>query len=102
MTIEINDTTNTQKQSVNNFPWVFWIHIKRRPQWFSYWWKTRGANYIEFQVWIFRISIGMPWLKYVLEGQLRDYKTLRFAKETNDGNQKMKFSFLIGKYKQAA
>lgn len=84
---------------MNKFPWVFWINITKRPQWFSYWWKTRGSNYIEFQVWKFSISIGMPWHQSVLNYMASDpLRGLSSAKATNEANQKGKYSFLIGRY----
>lgn len=46
-----------------NYPWVFWINISYRPKWFKMFWKTRGANYIEYQVLILKITIGRPWFK---------------------------------------
>ena len=82
------------------FPWVLWFSISKRKQWFSYWWRTRGANYVEFQVWIFRITIGMPWINDVLLQHIKDYGDLRNAKKTNKLNLHSWFSFQIGKYKQ--
>jgi len=81
-----------------NYPWVLRLSISIRKDWFSYWWKTRGSNYLEMQIWIFRINIGMPWLPYVLEGKIRDYGSLDDARRTNDSFIKNGIGVLIGKY----
>jgi hypothetical protein len=66
----------TSKESVNsalrktdvirNFPWVFWVTVERR-KWFKMFWKSRGANFLNLQIFCFYISIGMPWKKSVLK-----------------------------------
>lgn len=81
------------------FPWVFWLNIKIRRKWFSYFWKTRGTNFLEIQFFIFYISIGMPWKECVLESHIKDYGTLDSIKNTNIGHLKRFFTFQIGKYK---
>lgn len=80
------------------FPWMFWIRISIRKQWFAFFWKSRLANCLDIQIWIFNIIIGIPWSKNPLQQQMKDYKTLRFAKNTNDGIKKSRFSFQIGSY----
>lgn len=97
--ITIAQRRDIKENSIIGFPWVFWISIDIRKNWFSYWYKSRGSNAIEFQVWIFRISIGRPWIKRVLLGQLRDYNSLEYTKETNNNNLNNPFSFQIGSYK---
>lgn len=72
--------------------WVFWIKIEYRKNWFSFFWKTRGANYIEFQIWVFKISIGLPWKKRVVNGYTRVNKHLKIIKDTNENNAKMRFA----------
>lgn len=83
---------------LNKFPYVFWFKVSVRTNWFSYWWHTRGANSIEIQAWIFKISIGRPWCKGVLAGYKRDFKNLDQPKRVNDDNLKANFTILIGKY----
>jgi len=79
-----------------NHPFVFWLKISIRKTWFSYWWKTRGANFLEFQVWIFRISIGMPWYQGYLDSVKKDYGSLNTIEESNKGNLKHWLSIKIG------
>lgn len=76
-------------------PWVFWFRISIRKDWFKYWWKTRGSNYIEFQVWILRISIGLPWHKNVKEYYLNQYGNLNHLDKTNLDNLKAPLTLLI-------
>lgn len=80
---------------VSTLPWVFWMHISIRRDWFSYWWSTRGANFVEFQVWIFCISIGRPWLKSVIESKIHQYGSAYSIKKTNEENLKLPMSILI-------
>lgn len=84
----------------NPVPWVFYIDIKIRKNWFSYWWKTRGSNALEIQIWIFCITIGMPWHYSVVRYYLRLYGGLNQLKLSNDSFTKKRFSLLIGKYKE--
>ena len=70
--------------------WVFWFKISIRRKWFSYWWSTRGANFKEYQIWIFKISIGQPWLHDVIEQETKGH-----ADNVNSDNKKMSFSRLI-------
>jgi hypothetical protein len=79
--------------------WVFWINISIRKQWFSYWWKTRGSNHIEFQVWIFKINIGQPWVDSVLKYHLENDGSLNYIDRINQDNLKTPFSFLINQNK---
>ena len=46
--------------------WVFWLTIEKR-QWFKKFWKSRSANSMDIQILNYRISIGMPWHKTVIE-----------------------------------
>lgn len=80
------------------FPWVFWVNISIRKDWFSYWWKSRGSNCLNLQVWIFSISIGRPWINHVLEDKIKDFGSLDSAKKVNDNNLTAPISFQIGKY----
>lgn len=82
-----------------DFPWVFWISFSYRPQWFSKWWRTRGANYVEYQVWLFRITIGRPWFDGAAFGSRRDYGSYNQMRETNENNLRQPFSFLVGSRK---
>lgn len=77
-----------------NYPWVFWIAIRWRPKWFKFYWKTRGANYIDIQWWKFHISIGRPWLKTVVDAHSRDYGSAKYVHDTNKQNLKPLFSFI--------
>ena len=85
------------REDVIRYPWVFWVSISIRKEWFSYWWKTRGSNFIEFQVWIFKINIGMPWQKSP-RMYYNKMNELRNMKKTNENCLKAPFSFLIGSY----
>lgn len=86
--------------NTSKLPWVFWISIRIRRKWFSYWWKTRGANFIEFQVWIFKITIGRPWHKDAVHRFRKDYGTHNHIREVNRDNLKYWFSIPIGKHKK--
>ena len=88
------------KEDVIKYPWVFSFRIKIRRDWFSYWWKTRGANFVEFQVWIFNITIGRPWHENP-RIYYNEQKQLEHMKKTNEANLKAKFTFLVGSYDKA-
>lgn len=78
--------------------WVFWISFEKR-NWFNNIWHTRGSNYLDIQLFKIRVSIGMPWLKRVVESKIRDYGQdgmLREINKANSGNLNHWFSFLIG------
>jgi hypothetical protein len=75
-----------------NVPWVFWFTVRIRRNWFKIFWTARGSNFREFQIWIFQISIGRPWLNSTMT--YPDYYDEN-TKEINDGNLKSKFSILI-------
>lgn len=97
--MKINDTEmKAYSREVKSFPWVLWLNITIRRNWFTNLWYTRGSNFFEAQVWIFKISIGMPWIKDVLVGKIRDYGSLKTAKETNEGILKNTKSIQIGNY----
>lgn len=51
------------KPELSKCSWVFWFEIRYRPNWFSRFWKNRGANFKDYQIWKFHVSIGRPWLK---------------------------------------
>jgi len=46
--------------------WVFWVQIEKR-DWFKRFWKSRGSNSLNIQFFKWYISIGMPWLKEVID-----------------------------------
>lgn len=81
-----------------NFPWIFYITIEFNTDWFSYWWKTRGANFLQLQILFFKIKLGRPWLKCYLENQIKEYGSLKYVKETNDSFKDSWYAFQIGKY----
>ena len=83
----------------SKFPWVFWLSISWRPNWFKYFWSTRGANFYELQIWKFKVSIGRPWILDVIHNYRKDYGTLNHVRETNRLNLKRKASLLIGNKK---
>jgi beta-lactamase class D len=85
------------KVKTANYPWVFWIYIQWRPKWFAFWWKTRGANAWDCQIWKFHISIGMPWFIGYVEANQRDYGSAKHIHETNKCNAKRPFSILINR-----
>lgn len=81
--------------------WIFWIEINRR-SWFKKLWSTRGANFIDIQIFGYLLSIGLPWKKCVIDGYKRDYtnKAESHIKQVNQQNLKHKFSIKIpGKFK---
>ena len=80
---------------MSKIPWVFWINVSIRREWFSYWWKTRGSNFVEYQVWIFKISIGRPWLRSVVESKIRDYGNIDTILETNKTNLNAPLSIVM-------
>lgn len=88
-----------KQQAIKNFPWILHLKVEVRKDWFSKLWKTRGANYLELQVWIFKITIGMPWIKDVLADYLANYKSLDIPKATNNSFLAHSPSIQIGNYK---
>lgn len=82
-----------KSKELANYPWVFWLSISCRPKWFSYNWSTRGANYKEIQWWIFKINIGRPWLKIVVDAHARDFGSAKYIHDTNKTNSTRLFSF---------
>lgn len=83
---------------IKRLPWVLYISIKVRRNWFSYWWSTRGSNFKEVQIWIFQINIGMPWNENALKSKVRDYGSLEGVKKINDEHLKRKWTWQIGTY----
>lgn len=83
----------------NKQPWVFWFSISYRPKWFKKFWRTRGTNFIEYQIFFLKISIGRPWLHEEDYGLGINTTREDQIKEINKGNLKQPFSLLIGKYK---
>lgn len=81
------------KVELANYPWVFWLRISVRTKWFNNYWRTRGANHLEMQIWIFRISIGRPWVKMYLDAHSRDYGSAKYVHKSNKENLKYWFSF---------
>ncbi len=75
--------------------WVFWINLSIRKNWFKFFWKTRGANYLEVQLWIFKLSIGLPWHKEVVKAQIRDYGHTRSLELSNLSNSVSPYSFWL-------
>ncbi len=72
--------------------WVFWLTIRFRPNWFKLFWSTRGSNYMEFQILIFVVSIGMPWLNSTM---IYPNYLDENINTINKNNLQSKFSFLI-------
>ena len=84
--------------------WVFYITIRKR-EWFKKFWKTRGANFMEIQIYNYCISLGLPWLKLVVDKAETNYplKGINHFIETNEtfnkwyhfriGNQKINFKY---------
>lgn len=81
----------------SKLPWVFWLNISIRRDWFKRFWKTRGANFLEMQAWIFKISIGMPWLQGPVSSTRKNYGSYDYIRKTNLDNLKQPFSIAIGK-----
>ena len=53
--------------------WVFWVTIQKRKGWFKKFWKTRGSNCMEIQIYDYKISIGLPWHKDVVAKANQNY-----------------------------
>ena len=84
-----------KKLPISNYPWVFWITIRWRPEWFSFYWTIRGANFRDVQLWKLHISIGRPWLQVLMDSHQRDYGSAKDIHETNKGNLRNRFSILL-------
>jgi hypothetical protein len=65
--------------------WVFWIQIEKR-DWFKNIWKSRGANALTIHFYGYHISIGMPWVKNVIEYHQQD-NSMYQIESTNKANQ---------------
>ena len=68
--------------------WVFWVQVKKRER-FQNFWKSRMANCLEIQVFNYCISIGMPWLKHVIDKADTSYplEGVKHFEETNKVNR---------------
>lgn len=64
----------------------------------SYWWSTRGANFVEYQVWKFRITVGRPWHPDAIAQKLRDDGSLTSCMDVNTYTLANTFSLPIGSY----
>lgn len=53
--------------------WVFWVQIEKREGFYKKFWKSRGSNCIDIQIYNYRISIGLPWHPQVLEKANENY-----------------------------
>lgn len=83
------------KKEIANYPWVFWLSIRWRPKWFKRFWKTRGANYSEYQFLWWAISVGRPWLKMYVDSNRDNYGSAKYIHDSNKQNLKLLVSFLI-------
>jgi hypothetical protein len=81
------------KPDYANYPWVFWITIRYRPRWFKRFWESRGANYVEYQLWVFQVIIGRPWLRGPVESHQRDFGSAKYVHNCNKENLRHWFSF---------
>ena len=54
-------------RKTSNIDWVFWIQIQKREGFFKRFWKSRGSNGLDIQIYNWHISIGLPWLKEVVD-----------------------------------
>ena len=89
-----------QSIDIDNFPWIAWLRIEIRRNWFCFFSKTRGSNFMEYQIWIFKISIGMPWKKHVLNYWHQYDRLMRQPIETNQNMfHSPMITFQIGEYK---
>lgn len=50
---------------VEKIDWVFWVFIEKR-EWFTNFWKSRGSNCLDIQIYNYHIGIGLPWHKEVI------------------------------------
>lgn len=83
---------------MKQFPYIFWINISIRKNWFSLFWKSRGANFIEIQFLIFKINIGCSWGKNILKYYTDNCESLSLLKKSNEMNLKAPLSFQVGSY----
>jgi hypothetical protein len=69
--------------------WVFWITIQKREGWFKKFWKTRGSNAMEIQIYNYRISIGLPWHPEVIRKADVNYpmEGVNYMIKTNEQNR---------------
>lgn len=87
------------KREMSDYPWVLWIKISIRKDWFTHLWYTRGANACDIQLWKIRIQIGLPWIKDAVISNFRDYRTDKTMMSANTGiYQNTFFSMVIGRY----
>jgi len=49
----------------NKVDWVFWVNVEKR-EWFKKFWKSRGSNCLDIQIFNWYISIALPWHKEVV------------------------------------
>jgi len=54
------------ESKLGRIDWVFWVQIEKR-DWFKKIWKSRGSNSLNIQFFKWYISIGMPWLKEIVD-----------------------------------
>lgn len=83
---------------INHYPWVFWLRFEKR-DWFTNFWKSRGANCLDIQIYKLHISIGMPWHTEVLRKAEVNYplEGLDHCKKTNESFTKW-YQFHVGSY----
>lgn len=69
--------------------WVFWINIEKRKGWFNKFWYSRGANSLDIQILKYRILIGMPWLRSVIEKADINYplEGIKHFEKVNESNR---------------
>ena len=89
---------NSKNNVITSYPWVFWIRFETR-DWFTNFWKSRGSNCLDIQIYKLHISIGMPWHQEVLKKQKENYplQGLNHCKEANESFTKW-YHFHIGSY----
>ncbi len=91
-------TTIPQTDVISSYPWVFWVRFEKR-NWFCNFWKSRGSNCLDIQIFKLRISIGMPWHKEVLRKASVNYpmEGLNHCRKTNETFTKW-YHLHIGSY----
>lgn len=94
-------TCPTPKNEKSSYPWVMRFSVKWRPNWFSWFWTTRGSNFRDLQIGPLVFGFGRPWLNTVLQANLRDYRTLEYVQRSNEtffNGERKSWRKLIGKY----
>jgi hypothetical protein len=86
---KLEGKTKQYMESSKKVGWVFWFTVEKRKGWFKKFWKTRGSNYMEFQIYDWKITIGLPWHKDVIAKANQSYplEGINHMLKTNEQNR---------------